>query len=411
MSRRLRREESGFALIVTLMLLFVSLAIGIAVVARADSQSNLSAHERTRESSFSLAEAAMNAETVQLSRSWPTASSAPSQCDPTSTNTACPLPAAVTNGYSGKDYASSCATAPGTLLWKTTVRDNLITSGVAEKYWTTAVNSRAAYDANGDGSVWLRSTASVQCDKVSMVSIVSRSSTPMDFPSGVVNANWFATSNQGRKVIVDTLGTYATPPRPASQPAPIVLRCTGVSTNCANYQTDKGQVQPPAVQTNATTSSTTLTLAQIQSLERQASAAGTLYGCPASGANLSSVNGAPVVIQGPCNVSIGSNTIVNSSATPGVLVIENGTFTMSGNSLFYGLLYCVNRQGSSGSVVTISGNATLQGAISIDGNGGLTAGSSKTNVIYDSRVPALLRGESGAVASKNTFRVLPPSTP
>jgi hypothetical protein len=244
-----------------------------------------------------------------------------------------------------------------------------------------------------------------------MVSIVSRSSTPMDFPSGVVNANWFATSNQGRKVIVDTLGTYATPPRPASQPAPIVLRCTGVSTNCANYQTDKGQVQPPAVQTNATTSSTTLTLAQIQSLERQASAAGTLYGCPASGANLSSVNGAPVVIQGPCNVSIGSNTIVNSSATPGVLVIENGTFTMSGNSLFYGLLYCVNRQGSSGSVVTISGNATLQGAISIDGNGGLTAGSSKTNVIYDSRVPALLRGESGAVASKNTFRVLPPSTP
>ncbi|MEA2309052.1 MAG: hypothetical protein QOI65_1338, partial [Thermoleophilaceae bacterium] len=192
MSRRLRREESGFALIVTLMLLLVSLSIGIAVVARADSQSNLSAHERTRESSFSLAEAAMNAETVQLSRSWPTASSAPSQCDPTSTNTACPLPAAVTNGYSGKDYASSCATAPSTLLWKTTVRDNLITSGVAERYWTTAVNSRAAYDANGDGSVWLRSTASVQCDKVSMVSIVSRSSTPMDFPSGVVNANWFA---------------------------------------------------------------------------------------------------------------------------------------------------------------------------------------------------------------------------
>jgi Tfp pilus assembly protein PilX len=405
------RQESGFALIVTLMLLLGSLAIGIALVARADSQSNLSAHERTREGGFALAEAAMNAETVQLSRSWPTTVSAPTQCDPTSTDTACPLNSAVMNGYGGKDYASSCATSPNTPLWKTTVRDDAIVSGTAERFWTTAVNGRSAYDANGNGTVWLRSTASVQCDRVSMVTLVSRSTVSMAFPTGVVTANWFTTSNQGRKVIIDTLGTYGNPPRPASQPGPIVLRCQGVSGTCANYQAGKGQVQPPAIETNSTTSSTTLTLAQIQALERQATAAGTLYACPSAGANLSSVNGAPVVIQGPCNVSIGSNTIVNSSANPGVLVIENGTLTLSGTSVFYGLIYAVNRQNSSGSVVTISGNATVQGSISIDGLGGLTAGSSKTNVIYDSRAPTLLRGESGAVPNKNTFRVLPPSTP
>src|SRR5204862_7041086 len=121
------------------------------------------------------------------------------------------------------DDASSGCTSPGTPAWQTTVRDN----AAGEQYWSTAVNSRPAYDANGDGTVWIRSTSSVQCDKTSIVSQVGKSSTAMDFPLNTVSANWFKTANQGRKVIVDTLGAYAQPPsiRPsgtAAQPAPIV---------------------------------------------------------------------------------------------------------------------------------------------------------------------------------------------
>ena len=402
------REESGFALVVTMMLLLVSLAIGVALVARSDSQSSLSAHERTKEGSFALAESALNAQALQLSRSWPgpTATTSPTSCTSASTSTACPVASAVAGAYTSSDYSSSCQSAPGTPLWQTAVRDN----AAGEQYWTSAVTSRAAYDANNDGALWLRSTASVQCDKVSLVSLVSRSSVAMDFPSNVLSANWFATSNQGRKVIVDTLGTYATPPRPASQPSPIALRCVSAPSPCANYQTSKGQVQPPAVQTNAQISTSALTTSQLQSLERQASAANSLSTCP-SGSNLSSVGGAPVVITGPCNVSIGSNTVVNSSATPGVLVIENGTLTLSGSATFYGLIYMVNKQGSGGAVVTITGNASVQGIVSVDGAGGVVAGSSKTNLIFDSRAATLLRGEAGAVLNKNSFRVLPPSTP
>jgi Tfp pilus assembly protein PilX len=411
MTGRLERE-SGFALIVTMMLMLFALGIGVALVARADSQSNLSGHERTREASFNLAEAALNAEALQLSRSWPgaTATSSPTSCDPSSTDTACPLPAALGNAYNGTDYASSCLTTTGTPLWQTTVRDNV----TGEQYWTSAIDSRAAYDLNSDGVVWARATASVQCDKVSVVSLVSRSSVPMSFPNSVLTSNWFQTANQGRKVIIDTLGTYASPPRPASQPGAVSLRCQNVTGTCANYQTSKGQVQPPTVQTNSTAPTSALTPTQLQSLERQATAAGTLYTCPASGANLSSVNGAPVVITGsavaPCNVSVGGGT-VNSATSPGVLVIEYGTLTMTGNSYFYGLVYCVNKQASSGIVLGIQANATVQGSVAIDGSGGLSAGSSKTNLIYDSRAPALVRGESGAVMNKNTFRVLPPSTP
>jgi Tfp pilus assembly protein PilX len=408
MTRRLR-DESGFALIVTMMLLLVALAIGAALVARSDSQSELSAQERTREGSFALAESALNAEALALARSWPgsTATTSPSSCTPSSASTLCPPASAVGGGYTGSDFASSCRTVPATPLWQTAVRDNV----AGEQYWTTAVTSRAAYDVNNDGAVWVRSTASVQCDKTTMVSLVSRSSVQMDFPAFTLSANWFATSNQGRKVIVDTLGTSATPPRPASQPAPVSLRCNSAPSPCANYQSSKGQIQPPSVQTSSGASTSALNASQIQSLERQASAAGTLYSCPSSSTNLSSVNGAPVVITGPCNLNIGSNTVINSSANPGVLVIENGTLTLGGSATFYGLIYALNRQNTGGAVITISGNASVQGLISVDGAGGVIAGSSKTNLIFDSRATALLRGEAGAVLNKNSFRVLPPSTP
>jgi hypothetical protein len=410
-------DESGIALVTVLMLLFFMLAIGLAVTARTDSQNAQSADERTKESSFNLAEAALNATALQLSRDWPTSSTFPTSCTAASVSTSCPQPSAIGGGYTSSDYARSCVTSPSTPLWQTSVRDNV----AGEQSWSTAVTARGAYDgaaAAADNVVWLRSTATVQCDRVSVVSLISRATVPIDFPAGTLNANWFQTANQGRKVIVDTLGSYAQPPSvrpgPAAQPSPIVLRCAGLTpAQCAKYDAAKGQVQPPAVTTNSTASPSALNTSQIQSLERQASSAGTLYSgtCPTTAAQLTSVNGAPVVVQGPCALSIGASGSVNSATTPGVLVIENGTFSLGASANFYGLLYAVNQQGSTGSVVTILANASVQGTITIDGAGGVTAGSSKTNLIFDPRAPTLLRGYSGAVMGKNTFRVLPPSTP
>jgi Tfp pilus assembly protein PilX len=411
------RDESGIALITVLMLLFFMLAIGLAGLAQTDAQTGQSADERTKESSFNLAEAALNAAALQLSRDWPTSVIYPSSCTAASVSASCPQPTAISGGYTSSDYARSCVTSPSTPLWQTSVRDNV--SG--EQSWSTAVTARGAYDgaaSAADNLVWLRSTATVQCDRVSVVALVSRATTPIAFPAGTLNANWFQTANQGRKVIVDTLGSYAQPPSvrpgPAAQPSPIVVRCAGLTlAQCQNYDASKGQVQPPAVTSNSTTSPSALNTTQIQSLERQASNAGTFYSgtCPTTAAQLTSVNAAPVVVQGPCDISVSGNGIVNSPTAPGVLVIENGTFAIGGTANFYGLLYAVNRQGSTGSVVNIQGNAFVQGTITVDGAGGLTAGSSKTNLIFDPRAPTLLRGDSGAAMAKNTFRVLPPSTP
>jgi hypothetical protein len=192
------------------------------------------------------------------------------------------------------------------------------------------------------------------------------------------------------------------------------VRCSGMTTaQCENYSKDKGQVQPPAVTTNASGSSA-LTLTQLQALEQQAISSGTFWAsgtCPSSVSSLSSVGGAPVVIQGPCNISVGGNSMINSPTSPGSLIIENGTFTIGATATFYGLLYCVNKQASSGSVITISGNATIQGVVAVDGLGGVTIGSSQTNLIYDSRATTLLRGSSGAAVNKNSFRLLSQSAP
>jgi Tfp pilus assembly protein PilX len=408
------REESGLALIQTLLLSLLMVALAIVMVAGTESEQRQSRYERTRESSFNLAEAALNAQVAQLARSWPSSSSLPTSCDPTATSTMCPQAATLANGYSGGDYGSTCASDPSTPAWRTNVRDN----ATGERYWTNAVSSRAAYDANNDGSVWVRSTGMAQCNLVSLVGLATHGVAPMDFPNNVVTANWFSTGNQGRKVIVDTLGSYAQPPSvrpgPAAKAAKLGVRCAGMTrAQCLNYPADKGQVQPDTATVDAGASTSAISANQLAALERQAMNAGTFWAagnCPSGSVSLSSVAGAPVVIKGPCNISLGGNT-VNSAASPGVLVIENGTLSLGGNSNFYGTVYCVNQQGATDAVVTIHGNATIQGIVAVDGAGGVSAGSSKTNLIYDPRAASLLRGDSGATLDKSSFRVLPKNTP
>lgn len=405
-------------MIAAVLILMITLGLGAALAATVDSQVHAAKYERNREASFQLAEAALNAQALQLSRYWPkTSATAIGTCDPTTSSGAgCPLNSAVMDGYTTPDYNASCSsTSPP--IWRTTVRDN----APSETYWSTAVNGRGGYDGAGgssDGTLWIRSTATVQCRTQSIVAQVRYDLLPpISFPGNVITANWFKTSNQGRKVIVDTLGSYAQPPSaqpgPGSQPSKILLRCSaGSPSPCANYPAGKGQVQPPNVETGSATSGTSLTPNQLLQLKQQAISAGTYYAagaCPNSG--LSSINGAPVYIEGPCSISVTGNAAINSAAVPGALILVSGTIEISGNVNFYGLLYAANQTNLSGIVVAVHGNGTIQGKVTIDGNGGVEAGSSKTNIVYDARAGQNLGGSAGASVAKNTWRQLPSNTP
>jgi Tfp pilus assembly protein PilX len=393
------QDETGATLIAAVLIVIAMMALGLAMLATADGQSRATARERTRESSFNLAEAALNAHALQLTRSWPSA--ALGSCTPSSTDVRCPQASAIGNGYTANDYGVACSTAPGTPSWQTTVRDG--TAG--EQYWTSAMASRATYDANGDGVVWLHSTATTRCHSIAMVSLVSQSQIPITFPTNIVTANWFETTNQGRKVIVDTRGS-------AAQPSPIVVRCSGKTTaECLKYPADKGQVQPPAVRQDPNVPAATLTDSQLASLQAQAQAAGRYYSntCPSTAAQLTSVNGAPVYVKGPCALRITGSTPINSANAPGALIIENGSLELGGNVMFYGLVYVANKQNSNNALVKLGGTAAIIGAVTVDGLGGISAGASKMNLVFDPRAASLLKGTAGATLNKNTFRVVPTS--
>jgi hypothetical protein len=65
-----------------------------------------------------------------------------------------------------------------------------------------------------------------------------------------------------------------------------------------------------------------------------------------------------------------------------------------------------NTQGTSGAVVSLTGTSAVQGAVAVDGLGGISAGSSAANVVFDPRAAGLVKGLGNAAAVPNTWREL-----
>src|SRR5205823_1158675 len=65
------RAEEGWVVVTAIILMTIMLGVGLAVLATADTQSGQARVERTRESSFNLAEGLLAAESVVLQNNWP----------------------------------------------------------------------------------------------------------------------------------------------------------------------------------------------------------------------------------------------------------------------------------------------------------------------------------------------------
>ena len=61
------------------------------------------------------------------------------------------------------------------------------------------------------------------------------------------------------------------------------------------------------------------------------------------------------------NCSYSSNATINSQAAPGLLLVNNGTLTLGGTGDYWGVIYCVNAQNSSGVILSLNGSGTLHG--------------------------------------------------
>jgi hypothetical protein len=384
------RAENGIAIPVALMVCFLMLAIGLAIVSSSDRQNLQTGGERVAENSLTLSEGSLNAQANLFAANWPgSAGTAFTTCTQASTSSACADAGNLLRGFTNHDFTNA--------TWSLSVRDN----GTGNYYDDAATASQPSYDASGpsgtkDNMVWLRAQATVRGRTRTVVALLRAFPVGQNFPRGVVTAGSFSTSNNGKKPFVD----------PGSGPG-INVRCTpGANAPirddpCLNFLATKGQVWPPSY-TADTTIPNAMTASEVSALRSKAQAAGTYYAtCP------SSLPSATLVFIETGGCSYGANTQVNSPTNPGLLVIYTGGLTLGGTMNFYGIIYAVNAGGSSSQgLVTLGGDAQVTGAVVADGNGGVTAGSSKMNIVYDANAFNVISLNSSVNIVANTWREL-----
>ena len=201
-----------------------------------------------------------------------------------------------------------------------------------------------------------------------------------------------------------------------SQPAPIVVRCqtetpATPTDSCLGYRA--GQVAPN-LYTQDPAASSLLTPAQIVQVRTLAIQLGTYRNaCPATLAEMTGLVMffEPAAGAAPLNCSFRSNGVANSAAAPGVLVVNRGTISIGGTLDYYGLIYMANNlpaPANAWALLTLTGDAYVQGGIFLDGLGAVVAGSSGLNLSFDENAFGSLKGVSGNASTvQNSFRELP----
>jgi hypothetical protein len=399
------REETGNVLVTATALTIAMMMLGTAALSTVDTQTRQSGGERVRESTFNLVEGVLSSQTHVLGRLGAGTSSQPfpDTCTPTSIANLCPEPTNLARTYSNSTQADYEA---GQLLWQSKVRDNgtgsfFDTSLLASCNASTTDNIDC-WDQNDDKQLWVYSSATVRNRKREIVALVHVEERPVSFPRMAVASGWFETSNNGNKVIVNAVGSLG-----------LGVRCDGDpdprgDPPCLNYDPNKGQVSPPKIERPIADKA--ISADDLQDLEEYAKSNGTWYStCPAN------PNGKVVYVKNAATCSYsnsspaapGQSVCCNSAQSPGLFILERGKFSMTGNIEFYGLIYHTNVNNVTGVLVETGGTTVVIGGVAIDGPGGMSAGSSGTNVVFEPTAFDLISATGTAGVVQNTWRELP----
>jgi len=397
-SPRARLEsERGSGLVTSLLVIGIMMSIALPLLSIVDTQQRVGAGARLTESSFNLTDAVLNAQVFVLSNSWPaTVDQAYPSCTQDAVSLKCPDPSAIAATYSGVDYSPAS--------WQVRVRDD----GASGDYYDPAVvGAQPAWDANANGTLWVRADARGTGPTRSIVAQVKLSEHVETFPRNVVTAGHITLKKKAKKKTILTLGSSA-------QPAPVAVRCTGTyGSTCLNYKPKKKWIEPNIVQTGYTGNA--LPPAAIDRLRQRAKMLGTYYPtCPAS-----PVGALVFVESGNCTYAgdkkksgfgtierKGGRVAVNSPDSPGVFVIANGSVTFTKKLTYYGMVYAANLSNQSGDLITLLKQARIQGAVAADGDGGISFQASKTNLIFDENVFWSIRSLQGATVVQGSWREL-----
>lgn len=400
-SRPRRGDEDGAAVFVAMVITFVLLLIGLGVVLTVNSQQRAARGERERESSFNLAEAALQAESLYLTGAWPGApGSALTPCTQAG-GARCPASSTVTGVAGNVDFG-------GAPVWQTEVHDD---GGGWSAYYsddaTTGTRAQPGYDANGDDLVWIRAQAVVRGDARTIVARVKRPLTARNFPGNAVTAGSVQVTDNGKKTLID-LGT-------SSQVGTVAVRCHTAAPSpgdpCLGWDPGKGQANPNSYRTDYP-GSPALSPQDLSDLKSTAAARGACFDggdarCQSRAATCADLAGPLVYIADTGGgLTCTGNGAYNPKTAPGALIVGRGKLGLGGNSVFYGLIYHMNLGSLRDTdIVSTQGNAQIVGAVSVDGPGGVTFGSSGLpNFSFDANAFGKVQGYAPAQIVKGSFR-------
>src|SRR3954451_8196554 len=412
--RRLAEDEGGWALLTALMLMVVMIIGGLSLMSAIDTQTNSSAVERHRETAFNLAEGALNAQLFALSRDWAgkgmaadaaantAANPYPAWCTPASTSSRCPSSPALTSAFASADAKSA--------TWNTTVRDDGA-SPLDTFYSEAAIANQPGYDANKNGKLWVRAQATAQGKTRTIVALIQAQEQEEDILHAAVAAGRLDLTNDGNKPLIDGGG-------------PVMVRCPMVPNDqngpCLGQEFGGGRFKDQAdlmeflqTQIPGTTPTSNPSMGPAMSpdaaarLKARAIADGTYY----QTCDPSKLSGEVVwIVQGTCAAPAGN---INSSNKPGMLILENGTISVTAQTDFYGVVYALNAGSPriSGPVVTVHANGVIHGGVLVDGPGVVEFGSSASNVVYTPNGFKAVESYGSAGVIQNTWREIKGTLP
>jgi Tfp pilus assembly protein PilX len=388
---RLRSEEGGWALVTAIVLMTLMMGTGLSTFAYVDTQQGESRKERTRETAFNYAEAALNAQIFSLSREWPGVGASANQypaCNQAVSNTRCPAATTLAALFPSVDAETGTTYA-------TRIRDNNA-PGAPNFYSDALVATAPAYDANGDGKLWVRAEAQARGKKRTLIALVNAEEVNEVVPRAVLIAGRLNITNNGNKTMINAgdgglVAVRCNPTTPPSEP------CLGHPKGSSDFSKIDEQISPyaPVVDYSMDRS---IGLDAVQRLRATAKANGTYYAtCPGNYAGR-------VVFVESGNCTIGSNTAINSPANPGMLVLGSGLLSFSGTADYYGVVYHANLTNQSTPCFDTGGNAAIIGGLITEGNCVVNIGSSKQNLVYDENAFNNIKTFGTAGIIQNTWR-------
>lgn len=393
---RLRGEEGGWALVTAIVLMTIMMGTGLSTFAYVDTQQSESRKQRVRETAFNYAEASLSAQIFALSREWPGTGAAANQypaCTQATVNARCPSATTLAALFPSPDAATGTTYA-------TRVRDNNA-PGAPNFYSDALVAAAPAYDANGDGKLWVRAEAVAKSKKRTLIALVNVEEIAEIVPRAALLAGRLQITNNGNKVMINAAngsaqsGLVAVRCNPNTDKSAV---CLGHAVNSVGYRKKLDEQISPNITTTSYSTERAIALDAVERLRSTAKANGTYYAsCPSNFA------GRVVFIESG-NCTIGANGSVNTVANPGMLVLGSGSMSLGGNADYYGVVYHANLSNQTDTCVDVTGNSSVTGGVIVEGNCLARVGSAKQNLVYNEAAFNAIKTFGTAGIIQNTWR-------